>query len=100
MPQYCPLNKKRQFRLAPPTTGFAFKHTTDARDLFLSALTGQVCVVGDDVRVHERPSLPDLPSGLMGSFAFDSQKPYPTLEEVRVGFAGGRAVDTRARQAV
>lgn len=43
---------------------------------------GQVCVVGGDVRVHERPSLPDLPAGLVGSFAFDSQKPYPTLAEV------------------
>ena len=42
----------------------------------------QVCVVGDDVRVCERPSLPDLPPGLTGSFAFDSQKPYPTLAEV------------------
>lgn len=42
----------------------------------------KVCVIGDEVRVHERPSLPDLPPGLTGSFAFDSQKPYPTLEEV------------------
>ena len=42
----------------------------------------QVCVVGDDVRVCERPSLPDLPPGLTGSFSFDSQKPYPTLAEV------------------
>lgn len=42
----------------------------------------QVCVVGDDIRVCERPSLPDLPPGLTGSFAFDSQKPYPTLAEV------------------
>ncbi|CAM9580649.1 unnamed protein product [Ectocarpus fasciculatus] len=41
----------------------------------------KVCVLGDEVRVHERPSLPDLPQGLTGSFAFDSQKPYPTLEE-------------------
>lgn len=43
--------------------------------------------MGDDVRVHERPSLPDLPPGLKGSFSFDSQRPYPTLAEVGVFFA-------------
>ncbi|CAM9897331.1 unnamed protein product, partial [Hapterophycus canaliculatus] len=42
----------------------------------------KVCVVGDEVRVQARPSLPDLPPSLGGSFAFDSQKPYPTLPEV------------------
>ncbi|CAM9718113.1 unnamed protein product [Scytosiphon promiscuus] len=44
----------------------------------------KVCVVGDEVRVLARTSLPDLPPGLGGSFAFDSQKPYPTLSEVGV----------------
>ncbi|CAM9320701.1 unnamed protein product [Ectocarpus sp. 8 AP-2014] len=51
----------------------------------------KVCVIGDEVRVHERPSLPDLPPGLTGSFAFDSQKPYPTLEEVKAASAATRA---------
>eukprot|EP00903_Cladosiphon_okamuranus_P011547 g10870.t2 len=48
----------------------------------------KVCVVGDEVRVHERPSLPDLPRGLTGSFVFDSQKPYPTLAQVKAASAG------------
>ncbi|CBN77609.1 conserved unknown protein [Ectocarpus siliculosus] len=51
----------------------------------------KVCVIGDEVRVHERPSLPDLPPGLTGSFAFDSQKPYPALEEVKAASAATRA---------
>ena len=42
----------------------------------------QVCVVGEEVRVHERLSLPDLSPELVGSFTFDSQKAYPTLAEV------------------
>ncbi|CAM9652506.1 unnamed protein product, partial [Ascophyllum nodosum] len=42
----------------------------------------KVCVVGEEVRVHERLSLPDLSPELVGSFTFDSQKAYPTLAEV------------------
>jgi inositol-1,3,4-trisphosphate 5/6-kinase / inositol-tetrakisphosphate 1-kinase len=41
----------------------------------------KVCVVGDAVHMHERASLPNLCSGLYGSLAFDSQKPYPTAED-------------------
>lgn len=41
----------------------------------------KVFVVGDEVRIHERPSLPNLGPGLKGSLAFDSQKPYPTVED-------------------
>ncbi|CAM9452913.1 unnamed protein product [Ectocarpus sp. 4 AP-2014] len=55
----------------------------------------KVCVIGDEVRVHERPSLPDLPPGLTGSFAFYSQKPYPTLEEVKAASAATRARSAR-----
>ncbi|CAN0300819.1 unnamed protein product [Discosporangium mesarthrocarpum] len=50
----------------------------------------KVCVVGDEVRVCERPSLPNLPPGLTGSFTFDSQKPYPTLEQVKAASAAHR----------
>ncbi|CAN0261077.1 unnamed protein product, partial [Ectocarpus sp. 13 AM-2016] len=55
----------------------------------------KVCVIGDEVRVHERPSLPDLPPGLTGSFAFNSQKPYPTVEEVEAASAATRARSAR-----
>ncbi|CAM9823048.1 unnamed protein product [Pylaiella littoralis] len=56
----------------------------------------KVCVVGDEVRVHERPSLPDLPQGLVGSFSFDSQKPYPTLDEVQAASAAASMAQTSA----
>ncbi|CAM9792696.1 unnamed protein product [Chrysoparadoxa australica] len=41
----------------------------------------KVCVLGDVVRVYERPSLPDLSNDLAGHLEFDSQKPYPTLKD-------------------
>jgi hypothetical protein len=42
-----------------------------------SARLWKVNVIGDVVRVHERPSLPDLPPNLKGVVMFDSQKAYP-----------------------
>lgn len=56
----------------------------------------KICVVGDDIRVCERPSLPDLPPGLTGSFAFDSQKPYPTLAEVEAGSEAAAAAHEKS----
>jgi inositol-1,3,4-trisphosphate 5/6-kinase/inositol-tetrakisphosphate 1-kinase len=52
----------------------------------------KVYALGDDVRVFQRPSLPDLPQGeygLLDSSActhveFDSQKPYPKLSDFGV----------------
>ncbi|KAG5183460.1 inositol 1, 3, 4-trisphosphate 5/6-kinase-domain-containing protein [Tribonema minus] len=48
----------------------------------------KVCVVGDNVQMSERPSLPNLPPGLTGSVFFDSQKPYPTMEDFTRRSAG------------
>jgi len=41
----------------------------------------KVSVVGEVVQVKVRTSLPNLPDNLHGSLTFDSQKPYPTVED-------------------
>lgn len=44
-------------------------------------LLHKVYMLGDDVMVYHRKSLPDLPRDAVQSLCFDSQQTYPTLED-------------------
>jgi len=61
----------------------------------------KVYVLGSTVRVFARPSLPNLPAGGTGSFGrsfvkFDSQQPYPSLEEFGITTASAVSEDDRS----